>query len=141
MPAVAKKKQKSAPRKRIPEKKLWEHMDKAMAEFKEASEERYERAMKVYNEQDALTQDALDRMIDILCAIARRHMWVGAGPNSDRVVQVIPDQVVKQNMTYMAVEILIDLAQMDVQVEGFKMPKNLCAVCRKEIRPKKKGKR
>lgn len=137
MTAAAKKKPKAVVRKRVPEKKLWEHMEKVMVEFTKASERRYAKAMKVYDAQDAITQDALDRMVDHLCAIARKKMYVGT--QTDRVVAAIPDQVVKNNMTYMAVEILIDLAQMDIQIEGFKMPK-LCAVCKDEIKPRKKGK-
>ena len=41
-------------------------------------------------------------MIDLLSGIARRRMWVGVGTN--RVVMTLPDQVIRQNMTYMAVE-------------------------------------
>lgn len=138
MATVAKKKRKEITRKKVSEAKLWKLMDKALDDFKAASEERYERAMLVYNEQDANTQEALDRMIELLCSIARRRMWVGTGPQSDKVIAELPDQVIKQNMTYMAVEILIDLAQMDVQVENFKMPDNLCAICRTKIKPTKK---
>lgn len=139
MPVVAKKKPRRVP---ISEKVLWKAADKSLKEFQASSEERYAQAMKVYDAQSPNTQDALDRMIDLLSGIARRKMWVGVrGRQDERVVMTLPDQVIKQNMTYMAVEILLDLAQMDVQVEDFKMPANLCAVCKNEIKPAKKKRR
>lgn len=134
--ATAKKK-----RRIVSEKELWATADKVLKEFQESSEERYERAMKVYNAQSPQTQDALDRMVDLLSGIARKHMRVKLKGAEEVAVVILPDQVIRQNMHYMAVEILIDLAQMDVQVEDFAMPPNMCAVCKGEVKPRKKVRR
>jgi hypothetical protein len=133
---VAKKKSKKAVKK-VSEAKLYALAEKSLADFSAASEERYEGAMLVYNEQDNQTKDALDRMVDLLSGIARRRMWVSAG-GENRMVMTLPDQVIRQNMTYMAVEILKDLATFDVRVDNFTFPDHLCGVCN---RPRKKVKK
>jgi len=136
---VAKKKSKPVVVKKMSEAKLTELAEQTMTEFQAAAEDRYKGAKAVYDEQDAETQDALDRIIDLLSGIARKHMWVASSRGSDhRMVIPIPDQTIRYNTTYMAVEILKDLAQMDVKVAGFKFPKKLCAVCNRPV--KKKGK-
>lgn len=141
MTKAIKKKSKTLkvkPTKRVSEAKLRELGDQALAEFQEASQDRYDRAMVIYEAQDNETKDALDRMIDLLSGIARKRMWVGAGRHSDsRLVMTLPDQVIRHNMTYMAVEILKDLAQMDVRVASFKFPKDLCIVCNRPTKKKK----
>src|SRR5262245_45492169 len=131
---VAKKKS----RKRVSETELWKLADKALQDFQLSSADRAARAKRVYDLQDNATKDAIDRIQDVLSEIARRHMWVGLAGDSHRVVQVIPDQVVRDNMLYMAVEIMLDLARMDIQVEGFVIPKNLCAECKNLIQPRKR---
>ena len=140
--AVVKKKSKPVVTKKVSDNQLQVMAEKALADFKEAAEDRYNRAMKVYEAQDNETKDALDRMIDLLSGIARKRMWVAPSRGSEhRAVVLLPDQVIRQNMTYMAVEILKDLAQMDVRVAGFKFPEGLCLVCSTEIKPKKKRKK
>lgn len=138
MAKVAKKK----PKKAVSESELHKLAEKAMEDFKSEAKARYDKAQKLYKKQDADTQDALDRMTTLLCRIARRHMWVGVGKKGDRVVFTIPEETIFHNMSYMAVEILKDLAQMDVKVAGFDF-KNLCMECHTELKPtaKKKGKK
>lgn len=109
----------------------------AMEDFKIEAKARHDKAHKLYVKQDDDTQDALDRMTALLVRIARRQMWVGVGGKQDRLVMVIPEETIYHNMVFMAVEILKDLAQMDVRVAGFKFVHNLCAECYAEISPKK----
>ena len=138
MSAVKKKPKKI----RISQKKLDKLAGEALDNFTKESEKRYERAMKVYNTQKIEAQDALDRMIDILCVIARRKLAVRVrGSWDDAVVFTIPDEVIKKNMTYMAVEILKDLVYMDVQVDDFHWPTDICAECGAPVTPKKKEKK
>ena len=137
--SVVKKKSKPVVAKKISEAKLQALAEKSLKEFQAAAEERFKHAKAVYDEQDAATQDALDRMIDLLSGIARKRMWVSPTRAGDaRAVMTLPDQVIRQNMTYMAVEILKDLAHMDVRVANFKFSKKLCATCNRPR--KKKGK-
>lgn len=137
---AVKKKSKPVVIKKVSEAKLQELATKALDDFREAAEERYQGAMAVYEAQDNETKDALDRMIDLLSGIARKRMWVAPSRGSDiKAVVLLPDQVIRQNMTYMAVEILKDLAQMDVRVASFTFPDHLCGVCNRPR--KKKGKK
>jgi hypothetical protein len=125
----------------IDEEELRKLADQAMEDFKREAKARYDKAMRVYNAQDGDTQEAFDRMISLLVRIARKTMWVGVGKRSDRIVMPIPEETITHNMTYLAVEVLKDLAQMDVKVAGFKFPKGLCVECYAQItqaKPKKK---
>jgi len=139
MAVAIKKKSRPVVIKKVSEAKLQQMAQEALDNFKAASEERYERAKKVYDAQDNETKDALDRMIDLLSGIARKRMWVSQTRGSNvKAIVLLPDQVIRHNMFYMAVEILKDLAQMDVRIASFKFPEGLCLVCSNEIKPKKK---
>jgi hypothetical protein len=128
--------------KKVSEVELRKLAEQAMADFTSESQARKDKAQKLYDKQDSETQDALDRMTTLLCRIAKRHMWVGVGKKGDRIVMTIPETTIYHNMFYMSVEILKDLAQMDVKVSGFEMPSTLCAECHTELKPsKKKGRK
>lgn len=129
---------KKKPKRTMSESELQKQATRVMADFTAEAKARYDKAKKLYDKQDADTQEALDRMTTLLCRIAKRHMWVGVGKVGDRVVSEIPETVIYHNMFYMAVEILKDLAQMDVKVAGFEMPSTLCAECHTELKPSKK---
>lgn len=130
---VAKKKSKNL----VSESELRKLGEKAMEDFTAEAKARYNKAHRLYAKQDDATQDALDRMTTLLCRIARKHMWVGVGKKGDRVVFTIPEQTIYHNMFYMSVEILKDLAQMDVKIAGFDFH-GLCAECHRELKPAKK---
>jgi hypothetical protein len=68
-------------------------------------------------------------------------MWVQVGNREDRMVLTIPDETVYHNMFYMAVEIIKDLAVMDIRIANYTHPANLCAMCGTEIKPKKATKK
>lgn len=123
------KKKNSKPSKKVSENKLREMAESAMVDFTADAKARYEKANAIYAQQDSDTQDALDRMTALLCQIARRRMWVGVGSREDRLVCTIPEEVVYHNMFYMAVEIMKDLAVMDIKVANYKHPENICAMC------------
>lgn len=135
------KKKKAKPVKRISEAKLRELAKKAMDDFIADAKKRYNHAHEIYKQQDADTQDALDRIIALLCQITRRNMWVQVGAREDRLVLTIPDETIYNNMFYMAVEIIKDLAVMDIRVANYKHPANLCAMCGATVKPKKKGRK
>lgn len=129
---------KKAKGKTVSESELRKLGEKAMVDFTAESQARYDKARKLYDRQDADTQDALDRMTSLLCRIARRHMWVGVGKKGDRIVFTIAEEIIFHNMFYMAVEILKDLGQMDVRVAGFSYPNDMCVECHRELKPSKK---
>ena len=133
---VAKKK---ADKRKVTDEQLRKAAQSVMDEFKAESEARYRKAKKHYNSQDDDTQEVLDRITTHLLRIARKHMWVGVG--NDKIVMQIPEEIIYHNMFYMAVEILKDLALMDVRVANYTFPADVCVECGKEIKAKKKAKR
>jgi hypothetical protein len=141
MPPV--KKKSKPPVKKVSESKLRELADAAMADFKAEAKKRYDHAHAIYNKQDDDTQDALDRVTALLCQTARRNLWVSVGKRGDRLISQIPEETIYHNMHYMAVEILKDLAVMDIKVANFKWTDRLCALCGNEIesKPRKKAKK
>lgn len=139
---VAKKKQPPIkPHKKVSEARLFEMAQKAMADFSAEAKKRYDKAHRSYKQQDDDTQDALDRMTTLLCRIARKKMWVTTGGRQDRVVMTIPEETVYHNMFYMAVEILKDLAVMDVRVANYTFPADTCVECGKTIELKPRAKK
>lgn len=128
-------------KKKVSEKELHALASKAMDEFKAEAKKRHEIARRLYERQDDETQEALDRMTTLLVRIAKRHMWVGVGKQGDKIVFTIPEETVYHNMFYMAVEILKDLAQMDVKIAGFDFPRDVCADCHVPIKPAKAKKK
>jgi hypothetical protein len=117
--------------------KLDAAVKKAQADFMVESFDRMKYAKAVYDHQNLAAQDAIDRMQSLLIRQARKYMWVGAG-KGDRIVVEIPNDAIWNNALYMAVEILKDLAYMDIRVADFTWPTDLCMECGTEIKPIRK---
>lgn len=110
----------------------------AMVAFIEESMARKNQAEIIFRRQDDETRDAIERMASLLTRIARRQMWFSVGGSGDKIVREIPEAVIEDNMFYMAVEICKDLAHMDVRIQQFVIPRDLCVECHVEIKPAKK---
>jgi hypothetical protein len=129
--------------KTIPQKptKAQARIAKAQAEIMVESFDRMQYAKAVYDHQNETARDAIDRMQSVLIRQARRYVWVVVGENSkgkkERELAEIPKDAIWNNALYMAVEILKDLASMDIRVADFHFPTNRCAECGTEIRRKK----
>jgi hypothetical protein len=117
---------------------------KAQADFMVDSFERMQYAKQVYDHQDGATREAIDRMQAQLIRISRRRMWISATLNkkgkTDRILCDLPNDAIWNNALYMAVEILKDLAYMDIRVANFNWPADLCVECGKPLTAKKKRK-
>lgn len=87
--------------------------------FKQKTELRYNEARNTFDAQDVNTQEVILRIQGILCA--------------GRAV----DDYARMNALYMAVEILKDLASMDVRVASFKFSDTYCAECGAKLSKKK----
>ncbi len=114
----------------------------AQAEFMVASFDRMQYAKSVYDQQNEKGRDAIDRIQSLLIRQARMYMWVRTSKNKygkwERVLAEIPKDAIWNNALYMAVEILKDLASMDIRVADFHFPADKCAGCGTEIKLKKK---
>ena len=128
-------------KKKSDRSKLYVQAEKAMIQFSAESKARFESVQRLISYQDMDTRDAIERMTNLLVRLARRRMWFGVGNRDDRIVLDIPEQTVEWNMTYMAVEILKDLGQMDVQIEAFDFNPGLCCECQVPVKPSKSKKK
>jgi len=117
-------------------------IQRAQAEFMVASFDRMTQAKAVYDMQDAVTRDSIDRMQALLIRLARTRMWVVVGENKkgkkERVICDLPHDAIWNNALYMAVQMLKDLAYMDIRVANFNWPVDLCVECGTEIKPIRK---
>lgn len=111
---------------------------KALAAFQDVSQERLQYAKAVYDHQNHTAQDAIDRIQSVLIRQARRRAYVGENKTS-RVVVELPNDAIWNNALYMAIEIMKDLAYMDIRVSGFTWPPDLCIECGKPIKRHKRG--
>jgi len=113
--------------------------EKALERFRALAEKRYEIAMAAYNSQDKGTQQALDRIRDRLVIGSTGLVTV-----KGQVIQV-DIGIIEHNAMYVAIEIVKDLALLDIRVANYKFPEVLCAECgatlAKTKRSKRKGKR
>ena len=117
---------------------------RAQAEFMVASFDRMKSAKAVYDMQDSITRDAIDRMQALLIRLARTRMWVVTGENKkgkkERIICDLPHDAIWNNALYMAVQMLKDLSYMDIRVANFNWPVDMCIECGAEIKPvRKKG--
>lgn len=101
--------------------------------------DRMQYAKQVYDFQNAAGRDAIDRMQSVLIRLSRKSFWIGKG--RERILAEIPKDAIWNNALYMAVEMMKDLAYMDIRVADFTWPPDLCMECGKPLRPVKKGRK
>lgn len=100
-------------------------------EFKSLSEVRYEIARDAYNVQDDATKQVIDRMVATLQQYATGY--ITAKVNKTAVPVKIDHDYLGYNLLYLAVEIVKDLAFMDIRVADFEFPEQFCASCGIEL--------
>jgi hypothetical protein len=109
----------------------------ALAVFISESEARGQRAKAIYHEQNVGAREAIDRMQSILIRVSRRSMRMRV--EDTQVIVEIPNDAIWNNTLYMAVELLKDLAYMDIRVADFRWP-DVCMDCGGSLRLSKKVK-
>lgn len=100
-------------------------------EFKELSEVRQEIAKDAYDVQDEITQQTIDRITATLQQYATGY--ITAKVNKTAVPVKIDNDFIGMNLFYLAVEIVKDLAFMDIRVAEFEFPEQICASCGIEL--------
>jgi len=118
-------------------------LNKQLEIFKRATEARYELARGVFDAQPASTQEVIFRIQKML--LVNANGVVKFYPKNDRKQVAIPVTVemeyVEHNAFYMAIEILKDLAMMDIRVDEFEFPETFCAECGIKLNDRGKGKK
>lgn len=100
---------------------------RATEEWQSISLVKYEMAKDAYDLQDDKTQKVIDRIVGTLQQYATGHITVKVG--GSYVSVKISNEYLGYNLLYLAVEVVKDLAFVDIRVANFTFPELLCAVC------------
>lgn len=100
---------------------------KALGEYYEIVMTRYKMAIQVYEAQDKLTKEVIDRICDRLRIASTGVISVGGRPVK------LEQEYIDFNILFIATEILADLALLDIQVANFEFHPAWCAECKKLI--------
>jgi hypothetical protein len=107
--------------------------------YRKATEARYRIAMATFKIQDRKTQLAIEVIRDRLTTAASGSIRIYPnGKRKDSIVVSVDQELVDQNLLYVAIEIVKDLAFMDIQVENFQFGTVHCAECGERLGPRKK---
>jgi hypothetical protein len=114
-----------------------QNVEKALAEYKRIIDARYRIAKAVYDVQDGLTKEVIDRIRDRL-----RVATTGVVQINGKPVQLDQDSI-DLNLLFIATEILSDLLLNGIQVANFKWHEQYCVECKDKILnvPKSKKKK
>lgn len=133
--------------KPIPKKKarvtLQAAINKQLKFFREATQARFDLAQQTFDAQDPETQAVVLRIQKMLCQNASGVIRVfpnGEKRNLSVNVSVEMDYI-EMNAFYLAIEILKDLAFMDVRVANFKFSEAFCADCGVKLNDRGKGRK
>jgi hypothetical protein len=108
-------------------------------EFKATSLVKYEMAMDAYNLQDKETRAVIDRIVATLQQYATGFLNVKVGSTYTPIK--IDNDYLGYNLLYLAVEVVKDLAFLQIKVANFVFPPSLCYKCGAEVIPEtRKGK-
>lgn len=108
--------------------------EEAVEQFKSVSEIKHELAMEAYDLQDKATQTVIDKMVDTLRTYCTGYINVQLQPPTGALVPVkISNEYLGFNLFFLAVEIVKDLALLDIKVANFKFPPSMCATCGAEL--------
>src|SRR5215831_11305322 len=102
-------------------------VDRALEEFRKIARTRYKMAMQVYEAQDGLTKEVIDRIRDRLVIASTGVVNINGRPVK------IEQKYVDYNILFLACEILSDLALLDIQIANFNPSPMWCAECKQEI--------
>lgn len=98
-------------------------IDPAIEEFVEITSYKAEIAVATFDAQDKETQKLILKIADVLKQYATGTIQVGR-----RSIDITAD-VLKENCLYLAVEIVKDLAMLDIRVGNFVFPQGACVKC------------
>lgn len=107
--------------------------------FESVSELKFELAREAYDVQDEETQRVIDRILATLQTHATGYITVQLQPPHGAIYPVkISNEYLTYNLLWLAMEVVKDLALLDIRVASFEFPPSLCTKCGAEIIPEKK---
>lgn len=105
-------------------------------DFEAMSLVKHEMAVDAYELQDKETQAVIDRIVATLRQFATGFITAKVG--GTYVPVPIDNKYLGYNLLYLAVEIVKDLAFLDIRVATFEFPPSLCVKCGAEVIPEKR---
>lgn len=103
----------------------------ALKEYHQIIDSRYEIAKRIYDYQDSLTKEVIERIVMNYRVASPKVV------NINNVPHALDFDYVKKNALFAATEILGDLALNGIQVANFKFHPEYCADCKIVIKRKK----
>lgn len=132
-------------KKKIPTKKVKanKEIQEQVDLFKRATQARYDLARQTFDAQDEETQEVIYRIQKMLSMNA--NGYVRFHPRGNKRLGSVPVSVgmdyIEMNAFYLAIEILKDLAYMDVRVAKFQFDEAHCIECGVKLNDRGKGKK
>lgn len=117
-----------AAKKKVPAIPFAKQAEKEFEDLKGRWKPLHALAQRAYDAQDAMTQDALDVMVERIIAISRGAV-VFSNRKGDKLAFQIDENDKKMNALYLATEIMKDLAQLDIRLASYKFLPNVCVEC------------
>lgn len=107
---------------------------RAIADFDDKIDHRYEHAKKIYDAQDGETQQAIDKMVVTMAKMAGRpnFTYQGYSMNADEGWM---QRAQEKNFIWIAIRLLTRCAQWDIRIAKFKAPKTRCSICGRKVKP------
>lgn len=104
-----------------------ENPKKKIAEIKRIIDARYRIARTIYDNQDGVTKEFIDRLVDRLRIASTGVVSINGKPYKLEL------QYQDFNLLFIACDILSDLALNNIQVANFDFNPAFCAECKREI--------
>lgn len=113
------------------------NLKSAVEDFEAVSLVKYEMAQDAYELQDEETQKVIDRIAGTLRSYATGFLNVKVG--NVYVPIKVDNDYLGYNLFYLAVEVVKDLAFLDIRVANFVFPPSQCVKCGADIIPEKRN--
>jgi hypothetical protein len=102
-------------------------LKKKLKDLDEEVDERYAWARKFMKGQDAVTQQAMQRLLDRMLSMAGPSTaYVLLPGDTERTMINVSDELQERNHYYFAVRMIVACAKMDIRIGKFKFP-DICA--------------
>lgn len=114
------------------QKKAEREITAALAELDEATDERYEYAQALLEDQDDAVHRAVKQMVETMHRMAGPPRFVYKGIAWGEPAQLARMQ--EKSFTWIAVRIIAACAEWDIRIGKFKAPKRKCVKCGKRVK-------
>jgi hypothetical protein len=116
---------KKKPKAKLSSEQFDRFLKRALADYDEETDARYEWALKFMKAQDESTQEAIHRLVNRMVEMAGPPSATVSTPEGPIRVNIEP-MIQERNFIYIAIRLMISAANMDIQIAKWKFPRH-CA--------------